>query len=155
MSSGASITAYSFLDVIASISGPGGSFDLGGGNAEEGIAVTRANSKNVMTAGADGSVMHSLRAEDSGTATVTVLKTSPLNAMLANLYNAQKDSSATWGRNTISIRDMANGDDVTLSGCAFQTHPDINYATEGGTNAWVFDVGRISQKPGTSGKGRG
>ena len=149
------ISVYSFIDVMASISGPGGSFDLKGGNAEEGITVTRANAKNVMTAGADGSVMHSLRAEDSGTATVTVLKTSPLNSMLANLYSAQKESSTTWGQNTISIRDMANGDDITLSGAAFQTVPDISYATEGGTNAWVFDVGRIEWKAGTGGMGRG
>ena len=155
MPEGRTISTYSFLDVMASISGPGGSFDLKGGNAEEGITITRANAKNVMTAGADGSVMHSLRAEDSGTATVTVLKTSPLNSMLANLYNAQKNSSTTWGKNTISLRDMVNGDDITLSGCAFQTPPDLNYATEGGTNAWPFDFGKIDWKPGTAGQGRG
>jgi hypothetical protein len=155
MPEGRPVSAYSFLDIMASVSGPGGNFDLKGGNAEEGITIARANAKNVMTPGADGSVMHSLRGEDSGTATVTVLKTSPLNSMLANLYNAQKDSSTTWGKNIISIRDMANGDDITLSGCAFQTVPDLNYATEGGTNAWVFDVGRIDFKPGTAGKGRG
>jgi hypothetical protein len=86
---------------------------------------------------------------------VTVLKTSPLNAMLANLYSAQKGSSSTWGQNTVSIRDMVNGDDITCSGCAFQTVPDINYATEGGTNAWVFDSGKIEWKAGTGGRGRG
>ena len=137
---------------MASISGPGGSFDLKGGNAEEGITIARANPKNVMTSGADGSVMHSLRAEDSGTATITVLKTSPLNAMLMNLYNAQKNSSTTWGKNVISIRDLANGDDTTLSGCAFQTVPDLNYQTEGGKNAWVLDVAIIETKAGMTGQ---
>ncbi|MDR1495640.1 MAG: DUF3277 family protein, partial [Clostridiales Family XIII bacterium] len=44
-----SVSVYSFLDIMASISGPGGSFSLNGeGNAEEGITIARANPKNVM-----------------------------------------------------------------------------------------------------------
>lgn len=49
-----------------------------------------------MTVGADGEVMHSLHAGKSGTITVTLLKTSPVNKKLSLMYNAQSQSSATW-----------------------------------------------------------
>ena len=62
--------SYSFLDVQASIAGPGGNFPLSGdrvGIAQEGITVTATGDKNVMTIGADGAAMHSLSADQSGT----------------------------------------------------------------------------------------
>jgi hypothetical protein len=57
--------------------------------------------KNTMTIGADGEVMHSLHAGKSGTITVTLLKTSPVNKKLSLMYNAQSQSSALWGNNVI------------------------------------------------------
>lgn len=108
--------AYSFLDVQAAISGPGGNFPLSGdrvGIAQEGITVTPTGDKNVMTIGADGAAMHSLIADCSGSITVTLLRTSPVNRLLQNLYNIQSKSSSSWGRNTITIRDIARGDTVT------------------------------------------
>jgi hypothetical protein len=60
--------------------------------------------KNTMTIGADGEVMHSLHAGKSGTITVTLLKTSPVNKKLSLMYNAQSQSSATWGNNVIVMR---------------------------------------------------
>ncbi len=87
---------YSFIDVSASLTGPTGSIDLGYGsaNSEEGITVTMTEAKNTMTVGADGEVMHSLHAGKSGTITVTLLKTSPVNKKLSLMYNAQSQSSA-------------------------------------------------------------
>ena len=81
---------YSFLDVQAAISGPGGNFPLAGdesGNSEEGITIEPTGDKNIMTVGADGSVMHSLKGDRSGTVTVRLLKTSTINAALQALYN--------------------------------------------------------------------
>ena len=51
-----------------------------------------------MTVGADGEVMHTLRADKSGTVTLTYLKTSPVNAQLQALYDAQSLDSRLWGR---------------------------------------------------------
>jgi hypothetical protein len=55
---------YSFLDVSATISGPGGTFSIGSdaGVAEEGITTAYTGEKNTMTIGADGAGMHSLHA---------------------------------------------------------------------------------------------
>lgn len=141
------MATYSFMDVTASISGPTGVIDLGQGsaNSEEGITQTMGGNKNTMTIGADGEVMHSLHADKSGTITVTLLKTSPVNKKLSLAYNAQSQSSATWGNNVIVIRNTASGDISTARSCAFQKQPDFNNAKEGGTVAWVFDCGKIDQ----------
>ncbi|WP_447762001.1 DUF3277 family protein [Citrobacter freundii] len=141
------MVTYSFLDVTASLTGPTGVIDLGQGsaNSEEGITQTMGGNKNTMTIGADGEVMHSLHADKSGTITVTLLKTSPVNKKLSLAYNAQSQSSATWGNNVIVIRNTASGDISTARSCAFQKQPDFNNAKEGGTVAWVFDCGKIDQ----------
>lgn len=141
------MSTYSFLDVTASLTGPTGVIDLGCGsaNSEEGVTQTMGGTKNTMTIGADGEVMHSLHADKSGTITVTLLKTSPVNKKLSLAYNAQSQSSATWGNNVIVIRNTASGDISTARACAFQKQPDFNNAKEGGTVAWVFDCGKIDQ----------
>lgn len=91
------MSTYSFLDVSANITGVGGSIDLGNGAAtsDEGIVVAMGGDKNTMVTGADGEGMHSLHADKSGTITVNLLKTSPTNAKLSVMYNAQSLSSAT------------------------------------------------------------
>ncbi|WP_410376777.1 DUF3277 family protein [Enterobacter sp. CPE_E423] len=141
------MATYSFLDVSASLTGPTGVIDLGQGsaNAEEGITQTMGGNKNTMTIGADGEGMHSLHADKSGTITVTLLKTSPVNKKLSLAYNAQSQSSSTWGKNIIVIRNTASGDISTARECAFQKQPDFNNAKEGGTVAWVFDCIKIDQ----------
>lgn len=141
------MSTYSFLDVTASLTGPTGSIDLGYGsaNSEEGITTAMTEAKNTMTAGADGEVMHSLHAGKSGTITITLLKTSPVNKKLSLMYNAQSQSSATWGNNLIVIRNRASGDITTARGCAFQKQPDHANAKVGNTVSWVFDCGKIDQ----------
>ena len=138
---------YSFIDVSASLTGPTGSIDLGYGsaNSEEGIMVAMTEAKNTMTVGADGEVMHSLHAGKSGTITVTLLKTSPVNKKLSLMYNAQSQSSATWGNNVIVVRNKASGDITTARSCAFQKQPDHANAKVGNTVSWVFDCGKIDQ----------
>ncbi|MDR1020507.1 MAG: DUF3277 family protein [Synergistaceae bacterium] len=143
--------AYSFLDVVASFSGPGGNIDLKGSNSEEGITIEQTGDKNIMTVGADGAVMHSLRGDNSGTVTVRLLKTSPINAQLEQIYNSQKGSASTWGQNTISVKDMWLGDDITCSECAFAKEPSSTFATEGGTVEWAFHSGKIDRVLGSGG----
>lgn len=133
--------AYSFLDVQATIVGPGGSFGLGSGAgaAEEGITTAMAEDKNTVTTGADGTIMHSLHGGKTGTVTVRLLKTSPTNAKLNQMYNLQTISAAAHGLNTIVIQNPVNGDVITCTQCAFKKHPDQVQAKVGNTNEWVFD----------------
>lgn len=141
------MSTYSFMDVTATLTGPTGSIDLGYGSAssEEGIVVAMGSPKNTMTIGADGEVMHSLHADKSGTITVNLLKTSPTNKKLSLAYNAQSQSSATWGNNVIVIRNKISGDIITARSVAFQKQPDNANAKTGNTMPWVFDCGKIDQ----------
>lgn len=145
---------YSFLDTNCAITGPGGSFTIGGqgaGNAEEGITVTMNEDKNTMTIGADGTPMHSLHAGQAGRMSVRLLKTSPVNAQLSALYAVQTVSSALHGQNTITLKNAVTGDSITGIFCAFKKFPDNSYAKEAGMMDWEFDVGQLVSSLGGGG----
>ena len=145
------MATYSFKDVQATIQGVGGSINLGYGAAlsEEGITIEPAEDKNIMTIGADGQGMHSLVASEAASVTVRLLKTSPTNSQLQQMFNLQADSSLAHGKNTITVRDIARGDCITLTGVAFRKRPSVTYAKEGGTVEWQFDAIRVSATLGT------
>ena len=133
---------YSFLDVNASIMGPGAAFSLGGngsGTAQEGITITRNEDKNQMTIGADGGGMHSLRANRSGVITVRLLKTSPVNGLLQAAFDLQRISSANWGQNTLVISDTARGEVTSGLFAAFKQFTPVTYAQDGNVMEWPFD----------------
>lgn len=145
------MASYSFLDVVASLIGPTGNINLGSGaaNAEEGITTAMIEDRGTMTIGADGSVMHSLHGGKGATLTVRLLKTSPVNALLAAAYNAQTVSSALWGTNLIVIRNPVTGDTISCRQTAFRKVPDLTYAKIGGTNEWTFNVGLMDVQLGS------
>ena len=95
-----------------------------------------------MTVGADGEVMHTLRADKSGTVTLTYLKTSPVNAQLQALYDAQSLDSRLWGKNLITVTNPSTGDVTTCRSCAF-SKPDLSYKKDGDTVKWTFDAAKI------------
>lgn len=138
------MSAYSFQDVSCSITGPGGTFNIFG-VAEEGISISMVEDKNTMAVGADASVMHSLHAGNAGTVTIRLLKTSPMNALLMDMYRYQKASSANWGRNTISIRNAVRGDDAECREVAFKRIPDFANAKVGNIVEWSFDAGHVDE----------
>lgn len=144
------MATYSFLDVTASITGPGAAFSLSeGGTADEGIVIAMNGDKNTMVTGARGEGMHSLHASQAGRVTVRVLKTGLINAMLNQLYRYQTTSSVFHGRNVISIRNPATGDSITAEQGAFVKHPDTAFAKEGNINEWAFDCVKIDTMLGT------
>lgn len=134
---------YSFLDVHATISGPGGSFQLGAGagNAAEGISVEFTEDKDRLVFGADGSPMHSLVASKGGKVLCRILKTSPTNYLLAQLYNFQLASSLVWGQNVITIFNPISGDDYTATQCAFTKFPRNDFSKEAGMIEYDFNCG--------------
>jgi hypothetical protein len=136
---------YAFADILASIAGPGGAFSLGAGAgiADEGITVEYADAKGSLTPGADGTYMHSLHAANNGSVTVRMLKTSPVNKMLSDLYNFQKGSSANWGQNVITVSNHVTGDSFICNGCSFQQFPNNTNAKDGGMNEWRFLSGEV------------
>lgn len=138
---------YSFLDVHATIVGPGGAISLGSGagNAEEGITIEPSEDINTMTIGADGQPMHSLHANKSGKIMVKLLKTSPVNSLLSAMYAFQTASGATHGQNNLRISNSATGDNIICRAVAFEKAPSIIYAKDGGMNEWTFAAGIIDR----------
>lgn len=134
--------AYSFLNVQATLVGPGGSINLGNGagTSEEGISIDPNGDKNTMTIGADGSGMHSLHADKSHTVTVRILKTSPTNAQLQAMYDLQASSAALWGQNVITVTDISSGDSTDVISVAFKKKPAIRYGKDGQMLEWAFDA---------------
>ncbi len=140
------MSTYSFLDVVAAIAGPGGAFSIGSdaGIAEEGISVEMTEEKNTMTIGASGEVMHSLHAGKSGKVTIRVLKTSPVNRLLSNLYNFQTSGSSRHGQNQLTVRDRSRGDVISCRDVAFSKNPALTFAKDGGMQEWEFQAGTIN-----------
>lgn len=132
---------YSFLNVVASLLGPGGNLNLAAGAAaaEEGVTIEPVEDKNIMTIGADGKGQHSLVASDAVTVTIRLLKTSPLNAALMLMYDLQSSTSALWGQNVLTVVDTGRNDYTVVQSCAFKKKPTLTYAKDGGTMDWVFD----------------
>jgi hypothetical protein len=137
---------YGFQDVTASLSGPGGAFTISGPEtaaAEEGITITWGEESNSQTIGADGSVMNSMHSSRAGTVTFRLMKTSPNNQRIMQMFSWQHQSTAFWGRNTITIADTARGDLYTLVGCAWVRVPTNTYAKAGNTLEYELHVALI------------
>lgn len=145
------MATYSFNDNMCSISGFNGQFNLGYGsaNSEGGITINMVEDKSTMTIGADGNVMHSLHAGKGATVTIRLLKTSPTNAKLSQMYAddtgtvGNPQGTANHGQNQISIRDLQRNDVITCQYCAFAKFPDTTYAKEGGEMVWTFHAGIV------------
>jgi hypothetical protein len=139
------VAAYSFKDCKASIAGPAGNMQIGmgAGTADEGITFERAEDRNAILTGSDGSVMHSLHAADHGTVRVRLLKTSTTNGKLMDMYKSQRRSSSFWGQNVITLQDTVRGDKVKATDVAFTGEPALTYGKAGNVNEWTFAAGHI------------
>lgn len=135
------MAAYSFLNIVAAIEGPGAAFNLGAGAAvaEEGITIAPSEDKNVMVIGADGKGQHTLIASNGGLITIRLLKTSPVNGLLQLAYDLQGATSALWGQNIITVADKARNEFTTCQACAFKKKPEIVYDKNGPMLEWTFD----------------
>jgi len=142
-----SSNTYSFINTQCSLVGPGGNINLGQGAAvgDEGIKIAPTGDVNTMTIGADGTPMHSLHADHSGMVSVQLLKTSPVNQLLAEMYGIQTSSSVMHGQNVISLTNNVTGDTIVCTFCAFKKAPELEYKKEGGFNVWEFQAGVISR----------
>lgn len=147
------MSAYSFLNIVAAIVGPGAAFNLGVGAAvaEEGITIAPAEDKNSMIIGADGRGQHTLIASNAGLVTVRLLKVSPTNGLLQLAYDLQSASSALWGQNLITIADTARLELTTCQSCSFKKKPEIVYDKAGPMLEWTFDSLAINTVLGLTG----
>ncbi len=126
-------TIYSFGDSEVTIDGPGGSFRLGA-DPTESITI-RDSDTYESKSGADGFIE---RIHKAGATYITVklLKTSPVNALLSQLHQVNRQSTANWGRNTIKI--VRLGKDVTTCEALAFANYDGPSSDHGGQIWWEF-----------------
>ncbi len=143
---------YSFLNVSASITGPGISASIGAGaaNAKNSVSVVFDEDKTKTDTGSDGSLMQSLRATQTGTLKFRFQKTSPINAVLSAAYAFQRQSSANWGQNIIRITDKVRGDVVRGLQISFVKFPDNEWNEDGNEIEWNFR-GIVTESLGSGG----
>lgn len=133
---------YTFLEVYGTLVGPGVATNIASdaAPAKEGISTAYSEAKNTATTGADGSLMQSMHATQTGKFTIRLLKTSPVNAVLNAAYNFQRQPpGSNWGQNTLRIVDKVRGDVETLSQAAFSKHADNAYGEDGNVLTWEFE----------------
>lgn len=139
------MNTYSFLTCHGSLIGPGvvASFGAGSAAAEEGVSFKYKDDANKMTHGADGAFTHSLSGAKPGEMIIRLLKTSPLNEVLSNAYNFQRNNPVAHGRNVINFSDTMRGDINSGIGVAFRKFPDNAYADKANIIEWEFDIGLL------------
>lgn len=153
-SPGLPLQTYSFADVFATLIGPGAPAIVIGsssGNSDEGITIEMEEDKDVMTGGADGSAMHTLRAGKRAKVTIRQLLTSPTNGFLSAAYNFQQTLSTLWGQNVLSIFEIGGGSLHVGSQVAFAKFAGTTYSKDGTMREWVFNVGFMDQQLGQGG----
>lgn len=145
--------SYSFLDVGAAIRGPNVNVSIGAdaGSTDEGISIEPTADQSSMVIGAGGNGQHNLHGDQSGTITVTLLKTSPTNAVLMDAFNFQKTSAAYHGQNVITVRNVVSGDGHDAVKCAFAKKPSVKYGKDGEALVWVFHCIKIATVLGRGG----
>jgi hypothetical protein len=97
---------------------------------------------------ADGSVMVTYVAGDSGGATIEVQQTSDLHLYLLSWFNLVKtaaDNGAVgpWAAGVLSLRNLEDGSVHTLTGVSPSKVPDKTYAAQGGRVTWSLMAARV------------
>ncbi|WP_066922885.1 phage protein [Methylobacterium sp. CCH5-D2] len=147
--------AYSFLDFTGTLAGPFGSLDLSAQSAaaaEEGIEIDMTEDKSSMIIGAGGAGQHNLHGTRAGRVTIHLLKVSPVNAKLLQLYKLQTTNTAVYhGRNTLTLGNVASGDFYTCLRGAFVKLPKNSYSKSGPALDWMLDFIVIDPNLGVNG----
>jgi structural protein KPP10_ORF10 len=144
---------YAFRDLVGSFSHPlAGTFRLSGGYIGLGtITVSKSTVRTTHATAADGTVMVSYVAGDSGLFTIECQQTSNLQAFLLSWYNlittaANNGDASTWAAATVSFTYVNDGSSHLGTGVSPEKTPDKPYAAQGGNVTWhLMAASLISQ----------
>lgn len=100
------------------------------------IVAERTDDLNMMTPGAQGDTAITMKRNENGTVTITLLQTSPTNAYLSQIANIDRQSGQ--GVVSLAIKDHESGTTAGASTAKLQKHANIEYSNEATTREWVF-----------------
>ena len=137
----------SFLAVDLTYSSPlSGQFNLGAGagNAEEGIVIEPVMPRAETTWGADGGFIHAIKAARGAKITLSYLQNGSVLVRLNNVLLAELASPTLAGNGVITLRDRANGLNLSMLGVVFSEEPTTTYNNGATILQYVLMAGKIS-----------
>lgn len=111
------------------------------GFAEDIYAVSKNEDAFNLRVGATGRSSRALNANESGRVTITLLQTSPSNALLSAQH--ELDKATGDGVGVLSIKDLSGGDRVFAQEAWIVKDPDMENNNEVGQREWVLESGNL------------
>jgi hypothetical protein len=144
---------YSFTSTAGSLTNPillGAPIAFAGEIGMGEFTITMDTERTVHDTAADGTVMPSYIAGDSGRCTIRMQQTSRLHGELLALYNLLKQAAdagdaSNWAASALSVRNTVTGLQHNLSGVSFSKLPDYPYAAQGQSVTWVLPACSVAQ----------
>lgn len=142
---------YSFKDLVGALTNGlfGISYSITGGNVGVGsVTITMATERTTHDTAADGVVMPSYIAGDSGEVSIEVQQTSNLHHQLLLLYNlcvtaAEAGDVGGWAASVLSFRTIIDGSTHICGGVSFAKVPDKPYQAQGQKITWRLMAANI------------
>lgn len=135
---------YSFKDLSGAFSDPlAGDFQFAGQIGMGQITVTMATERTSHDTAADGTVMPSYIAGDSGTISIEIQQTSELQSFLLAWFNGAKTLAdqgdlSGWASAKLTLRSLQDGTQHLCRGLSPLKIPDHPYAAQGQKLTWML-----------------
>lgn len=133
-------TTYSFLDSVIVITHPSLSIPITvTGEGAGSVTVTMRDDRTAMDVAADGAVMVSKMAGNTGSVSIVVQQTSLVHKKLLALFNQLVIAAPSlWAQATMTIKNITDGTGHLCTGIAFGKVPDKTYTKQGGSVTWTI-----------------
>lgn len=137
---------YSFRDLTGVIATAlSGSLLINGQLGVGSMEFSNTTEHGVLATAADGVIMPSFVAGDSGAVKISCQQTSLMHKFLLQAFNALKTASmngdqSNWASTTASFRAITDGSVHQCVGIVFQKSADKNYQAQGGDVTWTLLV---------------
>lgn len=134
-------SVYSFLDLSGAIAHP--LYPLGPfqftGEGVGSVKVEMATDRTAHDIAADGSIMISKLAGNSGQISIECQQTSLVHKYLLGLYNfLLPESASLWALTAIVLRNVVDGTSHIATGVSFTKVPDKPYQSQGQKVTWAL-----------------
>ncbi|MCE5304555.1 DUF3277 family protein [bacterium] len=133
-------STYSFLDTIIVFAHPDLAIPITvTGEGAGSISVSMTDNRTSMDTAADGSIMISKIAGNSGSVSINVQQTSLVHKKLLALYNLLiLAAPSSWATAAMTIKNITDGTGHLCTGVTFQKVPDKSYQKEGQHITWTL-----------------
>ena len=130
---------YDFNEVQAAFAG----IPIDGYADGDGITITRETDVFTSTVGIDGNVARSKTNDHRATIEFRLMNTSPVNAALSAIYQADRNAPGGAGIGALLITDL-NGTSLYTAGNAWiKRPPDPTFGREAAERVWVLECDNL------------